>query len=186
MYFSHIRAILKKKWQPSFLGSDISCEVHWQVSSSSSLRRQTEYSLRAALEAARWFRCQCLWFHVQRLPCATGLVKGLDCVSVLLEPPPGCPVPLPRPAGDPFSSQTHWPILLPFFCLPLSLRLPPSPAAAKLFISGSPLKRRDRRFEFEDFIEVSVLALDLSAISVALDWLAFKIWNVKLKNILAM
>lgn len=139
IYFSHIRAILKKKWQPSFLGSDISCEVHWQVSSSS-LRRQTEYSLRASLEAARWFRCQCLWFHVQRLPCATGLVKGLDCVSVLLEPPPGCPVPLPRPTGDPFSSQTHWPILLPFFCLPLSLRLLPSPAAAKLFISGSPLK----------------------------------------------
>lgn len=54
----------------------------------------------------------------QRLPCATGLLTGLDYVSVLLEPPPGYPVPLSHPAGDPFSSQTHWPILLPF--------LPPS------------------------------------------------------------
>lgn len=50
-------------------------------------------------------------FGFGAFPCATALVKGLDCVSVLLEPPRGgSPVPLPRPAGDP---QTHWPILMP-------------------------------------------------------------------------
>lgn len=91
------------------------------------LKMQRENPLSAALEASRWFRRQFCWLRFSRLPCATGLVKGLECVNVLLEPPPGCPVPLPRPAGDPFSSQTHWPILLPFAlascCQTLHLRL---------------------------------------------------------------
>lgn len=66
------------------------------------------------------FRCR---LQFSGRPCATGLVKGLDCVSVLLAPPLGCPAPLLCLAGDPFSSQTHWPILLPLStlrCLPPS------------------------------------------------------------------
>lgn len=62
-------------------------------------------------------------------PCATGLVKGLDCVSVLLEPPRGfsCPPSLSRgrPLQQPdtlahftASLTTAWwlPQLLPNFC----------------------------------------------------------------------
>lgn len=63
-------------------------------------------------------------------PCATGLVKGLDCVSVLLAPPLGCSAPLPCLTGDPLSSQTHWPILLPLSAFltisPSFLRLHPN------------------------------------------------------------
>lgn len=40
-------------------------------------------------------------FTFSDFPRATGLVNGPDCVSVLLEPLRGCPVPLLCPAGVP-------------------------------------------------------------------------------------
>lgn len=50
---------------------------------------------------------------VQWLPCATGLVNGPDCVSVLLEPPPGFLSPFPIPRDTPSAARHTGPFYFP-------------------------------------------------------------------------
>lgn len=88
-------------------------------------------------------------FTFSGFPHVTSLVNGPDCVSVLLEPPRGCPVPLLCLAGVPWSSQTYWPILPAALCdstcsYCVSLQLLPNSLSRTV-----PLKIKQKTFELK-------------------------------------